>query len=1799
MKSSLTKRTSFLNGFKELRAAGLLVILLLVQVTIFGQTTIYIDPTNTSSNQNGTISNPYNSWNQVTFTNGNTYLQKRGTTFNTTGGITLTNKSNITLGAYGTGTKPQIISSSASARIVRLTSSSNCIIRDLEITSSVGTIGPLAIGIDGSSANNLVDSCWLHNCEYGINLNITVGTTGNRILNTIIHTTGDDGLFGKDMKDIEIGHCHIYDVNRKYLVNPDQSFSAGDCIQLVGNPTVANALSINIHDNILDHSSMGNKFCLIVVGDYYNGNIDRNVMTGSSSTSCMYLWHSTGTISVRKNVLQSSTYGIYSYVHDLQVQYNKFINNTVGISVLPSALTQTNLTAYNNVFYNPSNYCISMNNTTNPSVFISKNNAFYLIASNAKAYVTNNSQVTSNHNNFNIQQSGFINSYSTLSSWQSATGNDVNSFVANPLFVNPSTADFCLQSNSPCINSGNNVGLATDFFETAVPQASGPDVGIHEVVSTTGNQAPVIANQSFSLPENSPNATPVGQVVAYDPNAGQTITYSITSGNTNNAFAINQTTGVLVVANAAVLNFETVQLFNLAVQVQDNGTGNLTASATITVNLTNVNETPAMSGQSLSLNENSAAGTLAGTMTATDPDQGQTMTYSITSGNTNTAFAINASSGAITVSNPAALNYESQQSFTLVIRAQDNGTPSLYATANAQISIVNVNESPVVNNQTFQVLSNSPNGTAVGTVVATDPDQNQTLSYSITAGNTSSAFAVNASTGAITVANSGAVNYLINPVFSITIRVQDNGSPVMASFANVTINVTPVNNVPVITNQSFTVNENSPAGTSVGQVAASDPDPGQTLTYAIISGNTSGTFQISASGLISVANASSLNFENLPSYQLLVQVTDNGVPPLASSTNISIAVNNVNETPVITSNQSFTVAEHVPAGTQVGIVSASDPDNGQSLTYSIIGGNTNNAFSISSTTGTISVSGLVCFELCTQYSLNVRVADNGTPSLNDEEIVTIFLTDVNENPVVNNQSFIVLGYAPVGTTVGTVVASDPDLNQTLTYSIASGNTNSAFAIQASTGLITVANSSALNYITNPSFTLSVRVQDNGTPVLSSFANITITVTPVNNNPVFANQAFSVNENTALGVIVGHVTATDPDPNQTLSYVLTSGNTAGAFLLGTNGILSVANADAINYETNPVFTLGVTVTDNGLPQLSATATVTVTLINLNETPAMGASQNLYVNENVATGTAVGTVTATDPDGGQSLVYSIVSGNTGNAFTISPSTGAITVNGSLNFEIASLYSLTVRATDNGSPALWCEQVNVIHVYDVNEQPVINNQGFTAAAFAPNGTIIGTVNATDPDMNQSLAYAIQSGNTGTAFALNASTGVITVANSSALNPSTSPVFTITVRVQDNGTPLMSSTALVTITLNGQNSAPVIAPQSFTINENLPSGSVVGNVVASDPNAGQTLSYSIVSGNNSNAFSISSSGALIVNNAQAIDFESNPLFTLLVMVSDNGTPVLWSQAPVSIAVVNVNDPPVVLPQTYSAKENIPTGRYVCKVIATDQDPGDTYQSYIMGGNTNNAFKIQSYTSRIFVDNAAAMNYEVTPVFFLTVRSVDNHGAYTEQIITINIEDINEAPVVPNQNFTVSGTAPNGTLVGQVTATDPDLGQTLRYSITQGNTNGIFAIDLYSGNLTIANSAALQNSTANSFLLTVKVRDNGSPVLYSNGYMTIAVTRNKESGELIAESGPERLNLQLSVYPNPSADGLFNISLKEETSEETTLIITDLTGKKVGEANFSGMMNYRIDLGYLTSGVYLMHAQSALKHSVSKLVKQ
>lgn len=249
-------------------------------------------------------------------------------------------------------------------------------------------------------------------------------------------------------------------------------------------------------------------------------------------------------------------------------------------------------------------------------------------------------------------------------------------------------------------------------FKVEVANNGGEELAFDYIrISGISNRPPVIAAQTFSLPENSANATMVGTVAASDPDAGQTLAYAITGGNTGGAFAINASTGQLTVASTAALNYETTPSFALTVRVTDNGTPTMNTSATITVNLTNVNEAPSIptdtNPATNTVAENAANGTLVGiTAFATDPE-GAAITYSLTD-NAGGRFAINASTGVVTVANGLLLDFETNNSHSITVRASDG---TLTSSQSFTIVVTDVPNAAYVSSTTEQITRGVVAGT--------------------------------------------------------------------------------------------------------------------------------------------------------------------------------------------------------------------------------------------------------------------------------------------------------------------------------------------------------------------------------------------------------------------------------------------------------------------------------------------------------------------------------------------------------------------------------------------------------------------------------------------------------------------------------------------------------------------------------------------------------------------------------------------------------------------------------------------------------------------------------------------------------------------------------------------------------------------------------------------------------------------------------------------------------------------------------------------------------------------------------
>ena len=522
---------------------------------------------------------------------------------------------------------------------------------------------------------------------------------------------------------------------------------------------------------------------------------------------------------------------------------------------------------------------------------------------------------------------------------------------------------------------------------------------------------------------------------------------------------------------------------------------------------------------------------------------------------------------------------------------------------------------------------------------------------------------------------------------------------------------------------SRSVAENESAGARVGgPVTASDP--GDVITYSIIGSNPAGFTIVGSSGLIQTGQE--LDYEGTASYRITVQAKD--VEAATDTIEVIITVTDANDPPVFPSEGAvLAVEENSLAGTSVGqsAVTATDQD-GDGITYSLSG---DSAFEVAPNSGVIRVAAgaSLNYEGKPRYRLTLTANDGNGGK--DSIAVTVTLNDLNEPPAFA-ESVVALSVAEdvgVGGDVGSpVTATDPDGGDSLTYSL-TGQNEGGFTIVAATGQVRVGQE--LDYEGTASYRITVQAKD--VEAATDTIAVIITVTDANDPPVFPSEGavLAVDENSLAGTSVGQsaVTATDQDGDG-ITYSL-SGDSAFE-VAPSSGVIRIAAGASLNYEGKPRYRLTLTANDgNGGKDSIA---VTVTLNDLNEPPAFAESVvALSVAEDVGAGGDAGSpVTATDPDGGGSLTYSLTGQNEG-GFTIVAATGQVRVGQALDYETAVSHSLTVQATDSGG--LTATKTVTVNVTDVIEYSVAGvSIGAVTASSAE-----ATVSLSNPDNEEGTVY------------------------------------------------------------------------------------------------------------------------------------------------------------------------------------------------------------------------------------------------------------------------------------------------------------------------------------------------------------------------------------------------------------------------------------------------------------------------------
>ncbi|XP_039976633.1 protocadherin beta-16-like isoform X10 [Xiphias gladius] len=453
---------------------------------------------------------------------------------------------------------------------------------------------------------------------------------------------------------------------------------------------------------------------------------------------------------------------------------------------------------------------------------------------------------------------------------------------------------------------------------------------------------------------------------------------------------------------------------------------------------------------------------------------------------------------------------------------------------------------------------------------------------------------------------------------SLLLTALDGGQPRMSGTMQITINVLDVNdNAPVFTKSVYkaTVTENSPRGTSVITVSASDKDGGSNGEISYVISNSrrrlSDLFQIDQK-TGEVILIGEIDYEKAKLFQIDIEAIDNG--GLSDSSKILIDIIDVNDnSPQLKIlSKSDTILEDSPDNTVIAMLSVNDPDSERSgeVRCNI---NEDIPFKIQNTmNGFYSLVTEVALdrEAASQYNITVTCSDEGVPSLSSSVTLTLQISDVNDNaPVFERSSYeayIVENNTP-GLSVFTVKARDADWNQNarVSYILEDSSVNgvpvsSYVSVSADSGVIHAVRS--FDYEQIKDFHFRVKAQDGGSPPLSSNVTVKILIQDQNDNPpqvLYPVQtggslvAEMVPRSADVGYLVTKVVAVDVDSGQNawLSYKLQKATDRALFEVGLqNGeirtIRQVNDKDAVKQR------LTVIVEDNGQPSRSATVVVNV-------------------------------------------------------------------------------------------------------------------------------------------------------------------------------------------------------------------------------------------------------------------------------------------------------------------------------------------------------------------------------------------------------------------------------------------------------------------------------------------------------------------------------------------------------------------------------------------------------------------------------
>ncbi|XP_073093856.1 protocadherin-7 isoform X7 [Manis javanica] len=579
--------------------------------------------------------------------------------------------------------------------------------------------------------------------------------------------------------------------------------------------------------------------------------------------------------------------------------------------------------------------------------------------------------------------------------------------------------------------------------------------------------------------------------------------------------------------------------------------------------------------------------------------------------------------------------------------------------------------------------------------------------------------------------------------YELTLRVRDGGDPPRSSQAILRVLITDVNdNSPRFEKSVYEADlaENSAPGTPILQLRAADLDVGVNGQIEYVFGAATESVRRllrldETSGWLSVLHR--IDREEVNQLRFTVMARDRGQPPKTDKATVvlnikdendnvpSIEIRKIGRIPL--KDGVANVAEDVLVDTPIALVQVSDRDQGENgvVTCTVVGDVPFQLKPASDTEGDqnkkkyfLHTSAPLDYETTREFNVVIVAVDSGSPSLSSNNSLVVKVGDTNDNPPVFGQSVVEV-YFPEnnipGERVATVLATDADSgkNAEIAYSLDS-SVMGIFAIDPDSGDILV--NTVLDREQTDRYEFKVNAKDKGTPVLQGSTTVIVQVADKNDNdPKFMQDIFTfyVKENLQPNSPVGMVTVMDADKGRNAEMSLYIEENSNIFSI-ENDTGTIYSTMSFDREHQTTYTFRVKAVDGGDPPRSATATVSLFVMDENDNaPMVTLPRNISYtllppSSNVRT--VVATVLATDSDDGinADLNFSIVGGNPFKLFEIDSTSGVVSLVGKLTQKHYGLHRLVVQVNDSGQPSQ--STTTLVHVFvneSVSNATVIDSQ------------------------------------------------------------------------------------------------------------------------------------------------------------------------------------------------------------------------------------------------------------------------------------------------------------------------------------------------------------------------------------------------------------------------------------------------------------------------------------------------------------